>query len=212
MSDSPACILCIVLLLAGVADARAQSRSDCRSDQPPSLGASFGRSDPYIELQAGAVAGVPPGTVIVGRGAELAGRLDVPLMSPLRARIEGATARWDVRRQLYDPSSGYKLVSDESIDHMSAHHLTAILGLRTGWPPACAFVGAGGGFYSIGFRGAAVRSPGIVFTAGIELPAGQHGAIQLDATLHLIQTRSREPIAMSTVPTLSLLAGWAYRF
>jgi hypothetical protein len=182
------------------------------SAQPPAVGISFGRSDPYIELQRGAVEAGPSGTVSVRRGAEWAGRLDVPLTGPLRARVEGATANWDVRRQLYDASAGFRLVADESIDHMSARHLTAMLGIRTGRAPACAFVGAGGGFYAIAFRDATVRSPGAALTGGIELPAGRHGAVQLDATLHLIQTGNRKPIGMSTVPVLSLLAGWAYRF
>jgi hypothetical protein len=176
------------------------------------VGLSFGRSDPYLELQADAFRADDGGTISVRRGGELAGRLDLPLAGAFRVRLEGAGASWDVRRRLYDNSAGFQLVSDESIDHLSARHATALVGVRTGRAPVCAFVGAGAGFYTIGFRGAPVRSPGFAGTAGMEIPAGPHGVIQLDATLHIFQTGTRKPIAMSAVPVLSLLAGYAYRF
>jgi hypothetical protein len=198
-----------VLLSTG---AQAQGRTECGTPQPPTVGLSFGRSDPYLELQADAYPADDAGTVSVRRAGELAGRLDLPLAGAFRVRVEGARASWDVRRRLYDASAGFRLVSDESIDHISARHATALVGVRTGHAPACAFVGAGVGFYTIGFRDVSLRSPGFAGTVGMEIPAGPHGVVQVDATIHLIQTGNREPIGMSTVPVLSLLAGYAYRF
>jgi hypothetical protein len=96
---------------------------------------------------------------------------------------------------------------------MSARHLVALVGVRTGRPPACAHVSVGGGFYAIGFRNASLRRAGFAIAAGIEVPTGPHGAIQADATLHLIRIGDGSPItSFSDVPTLSLLIGWAYRF
>jgi hypothetical protein len=41
---------------------------------------------------------------------------------------------------------------------------------------------------------------------------GDHGAIQVDAMLHLIGTRDLHPIANSSALALNLLVGWVYRF
>ena len=149
--------------------------------------------------------------MIVNGGAQFAGRADLSLTGPLRLRIEGATARWDVRYKTYDPN-GSTATADTSVGHMSARHLVALVGVRTGRAPACAHVSAGGGFHAIAFQGATVRRPGAALAAGIEVPTGAHGAFQADVALHLIATRADYPIASSTVPALNLLVGWAYRF
>jgi hypothetical protein len=205
-------VLCMVPCVTGAAAAAWARGSDCSSPQPPSIGASIGRSDPYLELRSAAVDVEPPDSVSVRAGAQLAGRADLPLAGPLRLRLEGATARWDVRVQRYDPDAGYRVIADESVGHMTSRHFVALVGLTTGRAPACAHVSAGGGFYSIGFRGDAVRSLGLAIGAGMEIRTGSTGAIQLDATVHMIDTRSRDPIAFSTVDALNLTVGWTHRF
>ncbi len=202
----------LVGLALAAAPAQAQRISDCASREPPSLGISVGRSLPYVELRSGAVETEGPGAVSVESGGQVAGRVELPVTGPLRLRVEGAAARWDVRQQRYDPAHDFRVVADASIDRMAARHLVALAGIRTGRAPACAYVGVGGGFHTIGFRETSIRAAGAALSAGVEIPAGAHGAVHLDATLHLIGTRTRDPIALSAVPTLSLLAGWAYRF
>ncbi|MGE3889930.1 MAG: hypothetical protein AB7H81_26210 [Vicinamibacterales bacterium] len=194
---------------AGLAEA--QGRAGCASPQPPSIGIAFGRSSPHLELARGAVELHGHGTVAVRGGAQLAGRADLSLSGPLRLRIETARARWDIRQRTYSPDD-FTVTADESVDHMSARHLVALAGLRLGRPPACAHVSAGGGVHALGFRGESVWRPGASLAAGIELPTGGHGVIQVDAMLHLIGTRDAHPIASSAVPSLNLLVGWAYRF
>ncbi len=76
----------------------------------------------------------------------------------------------------------------------------------------CAHVLVGAGAYSLGLRGATVRGPGIALTGGMEIPTGERGALQLDATVHAINTRSRPPIAFSQTLVLNLTVGWIYRF
>jgi hypothetical protein len=201
--------LLILFSFAGLAEA--QGRSDCRSPQPPSIGVAFGRSSPYLDLARGAVELSGPGTVAVHGGAQFAGRADLPLSGPLRLRIEAARARWDIRQRTYSPDD-FTVTADESVDHMSARHLVALAGLRLGRAPACAHVSAGGGVYALGFRGESAWRPGASLAAGIELPTGEHGAVQVDAVLHLIGTRDVHPIASTAVPALNLLVGWAYRF
>lgn len=56
-------VLWLLLFLTGVADVRAQQRAECGSPQSPSVGVSFGRSDPYVELSASAVEVETPGSV-----------------------------------------------------------------------------------------------------------------------------------------------------
>lgn len=111
-----------------------------------------------------------------------------------------------------DSPDDLTVTADESVDHMSARHLVALAGFRLGRAPACAHVSAGGGVYALGFRDESVWRPGASLAAGIELPTGGHGAIQVDAVLHLIGTRDAHPIASTAVPTLNLLVGWAHRF
>jgi hypothetical protein len=197
----------------GTADA--QGRADCQSPQPPSIGVAVGRSSPYIELNSDAVGAEPVGSVHVRGATQVAGRADLPVTGPLRVRLEGANAHWDVRRTLYDANAGYQVTDESSIGSMSARHVVALVGIRTGRPPVCAHVSAGPGYYSIGFRNASLRRTGFALAAGMELPTGRHGAIQADVTLHLIRIGDEygNPITnFSAVLTQSLLIGWAYRF
>ena len=135
------------------------------------------------------------------------------MTGPFRVRIEGAGSRWNVRETIYDPEAGFQVASESSLGSMSARHFVALVGVRAGRAPACAHVSAGGGFYSIGFRSASLRRAGFAISAGIDASTGRHGAIQADATLHLIRTGEGRPITtLTAAPTLSLLIGWAYRF
>jgi hypothetical protein len=212
MNRAAVMFLPALCLLAVAGTASAQGRSGCRSPQPPSVGVAFGVSLPYLELVPGVAGGESASSVSVRGGVQLAGRADLPVTGPLRVRVEGATARWDVRRTLYDADAGYAVLGERSIDRMSARHFVALVGVRTGRAPACAHLSAGGGLYSIGFRGASARRAGGTLAAGMEIPTGSRAAVQLDATLHLIGTRDATPIASTAVPALSLAVGWAYRF
>lgn len=196
----------------GTADlAEAQGRTDCRSPLPASLGVAFVRSSPYLDLAPGVVEPPAQGSLMVKGGALFAGRAELPVRGPLRLRLEGATARWSVQQTTYGPD-GAMPIADTSLGDMSAHHLVGLVGLQMGRAPVCAHVSAGGGFYALDFQGASARRPGAALAAGIDFPTGQHGAILVDAVLHLIATRGNHPIASSTVPALNVLLGWAYRF
>ena len=212
MSRAAAMFLPALCLLAVAGTASAQGRSGCRSPQPPSVGVGFGASLPYLELASNVGDVEAASSVSVRGGVQFSGRADLSVTGPLRVRLEGAAARWDVRQTLYDSDGGYDVISERSIDHMTARHLVALVGVRVGRAPTCAHVSAGGGLYSIGLRGASVRRGGVAIAAGMEIPTGSRGAVQIDATLHLIGTRDAPPLASTTVPALSLLAGWAYRF
>jgi len=191
----------------------AQWLTDCQAPQPPSLGVSIGRSLPGFELHSEAAQAHPAANVSVRAATQLAGRADLSVIGPLRLRIEGATAHWDVRQTRYDADNDYRVTDESSIGSMSARHFVALAGIRTGRPGSCAHVSVGGGLYSISFRNATLRRPGLALAAGIEIPAGRHGAIQVDATLHVISVRDGYPItSYSDALTMSLLVGWAYRF
>ena len=46
----------------------------------------------------------------------------------------------------------------------------------------------------------------------LALPAGDHGAVQADMRLDIIDARARYPIASSTVLGASLSVGWSHKF
>lgn len=206
--------LALALCLCGAAGtASAQVRSeDCLSRPRPSLGVAAGRSLPYLELASSAYPAVANSSIEVHSGLQMAGRGSLPLTGPLHLRVEAATARWDVRRTEYDSDSGFRPIAETSVDHVRARHLTGAVAMRMGRAPACAHVGIGGGLYSLGVAGTAVRRPGVAMVAGMEIPAGANSAVEVGATIHFVATRDAQPIAMTTVPSLSLLVGWAYRF
>ena len=70
----------------------------------------------------------------------------------------------------------------------------------------------GGGLYSLTFRDSTLRRPGVSITAGIEVPTGERGAVQVDVQVHIIDTKSRFPVSSSSALAAALVAGWAYRF
>ena len=204
----------VTLLLFGVAaTAHAQGRGDCRDPQAATFGIAVGRSSPYLEMDVRAVEGEGSGSLSVRGGPQLGVRAEVPIAGPLRVRFEGAASHWDVTRTRYDPGAGFSVTDVSSIGTMSARHFVALAGGTTGTPPVCAHVMAGGGLYTIGFRGASLRRAGVAIAAGVDIPAFANGVIQIGATLHLINIGDGQPITYSTgAPTLSLLAAWAYRF
>jgi hypothetical protein len=156
----PALCLPLVMMAIGAArPASAQGRADCSSPQPRSIGIALGRSLPGVELAPGVVNVDPGMSVSVGSGAQVAGRADLPLVGPLRVRLEGAAARWHVQSIRYSPGPEVRAISLTSVDRMSTKHVTALVGLRQGRAPACAHVSAGIGLYALTFRGTSVRPP-----------------------------------------------------
>lgn len=202
-----------VLIAMGVANAAlAQGGWSCASSVPPSIGLAFGRSSPYLEGLDRQIVGLPAsGSFHVDGGRALVGRVEVPVAGPLRLRIEGGTARWDVRHVTYGPPPS-SAATDTSAGHLSVRHLAAFLGLRMGRPPVCAHVSAGAGLYSLGFGRASTLRSGAALAMGVDMPTGDRGAIQIDGELHLIGTGGSGFITSSTVPALQLLVGWSYRF
>jgi hypothetical protein len=194
-----------VLVLTGAGNAaHAQVRVACEAPERPAAGIVVGRSSPYFDLTPG-VAGQ---SVAVRGGSHWAARVDVPIASPWRARVEAGASNWRVEGRTYSPVSG-ALVATEKLGHVDARQFIALFGRQAGWQPACAYVLAGGGLYALDYRGAGVRRPGAALTAGIEVPTGRRGAVQVDVQLHTIGTDGRHPIASSTALAASLSAGWS---
>jgi hypothetical protein len=187
----------------------AQSRADCSTAPPTGVGLSIGKSSPYFDLSRGVVEGDDGASVIVRGGPQLSARADLPVAGAWRARIEGAGANWSVTRQTYD---GLQLTADETVGHVKERHLAAMIGRQGGRSSACGYVLAGGGIYSFDFEGAGLRRPGVALAAGIEVPAGDHGAVQVDVRLDMIDSRARYPIASSSVLGASLSVGWSHKF
>ena len=195
------------LIGAGVADA--QSRADCTEAAPPGFGVSVGRSSPYFYLSPGVVEGDERGSVTVRGGPQLSARADLPVTGAWRARIEGGGANWRVTRQTYE---GFQQAARETIGHVAERHLAGMIGRQGGRSPVCGYVLAGGGIYSLDYRGARVVRPGVALAAGLEVPTGDRGAIQADLRLDLIDSRARYPISSTTVLGASLSVGWSHKF
>jgi hypothetical protein len=205
----------VLLAAAGLVSmtgvARAQGRTDCSTLSPRGVGISFGRSAPYIELPLEAVgADDVQGSISVHSGRQLSGRLDLPVLGPWRARLEGATARWRVLEQDYS-IDGRSTASRER-GHITARQMVATFGWQGGRTPACGYVLAGGGLYTLDYRAARLTRPGVALTAGVEIPAGDRSAIQAEMQLHIINTRGEPPVRASDVPAAGILIGWSYRF
>lgn len=173
MSRAGMLLLLAVSWIAPAGSASAPGRSDCRSPQPPSIGAAFGHSLPSVELSSSVAPAEPNSSVSARSGAQVAGRADLPVIGPLRVRLEGATARWEVRRIRYDPNGGFRVIDEELIGQITTRHLVALVGP---------------GLYSIGYQGTSGRRAGFAIAAGMEIPTGSRGAVQLDVTVHLIGT------------------------
>ena len=187
----------------------AQSRADCSAAPPPGIGVSVGGSSPYFDLSRGVVDGDEGGSVVVRGGPQLSARADLPVAGAWRARVEGAAANWRVTRQTYE---GFQLTADETVGHVKERHLAAMIGRQGGRSPVCGYVLAGGGIYSFDYKGAHVRSPGVALAVGVEVPTGDHGAVQADVRLDIIDSRARYPIASSTVLGTSVSVGWSHKF
>ena len=195
------------LIATGVG--HAQSRGDCSTPSPPGIGVSVGKSSPYFDFSRGVVDEGGNGSVIVRGGPQLSVRGDLPVAGAWRARIEGAGANWRVTRQTYD---GVQLTAKETVGHVQERQIAAMIGRQGGRSPVCGYVLAGGGIYSIDYKGAGVRRPGVALAFGIEVPTGDHGAVQADVRLDVIDSRARYPIASSTVLGASLSVGWSHKF
>jgi hypothetical protein len=115
-----------------------------------------------------------------------------------------------VERKTY--GDDFQVIATDTAGHVEARQISAMVGRQGGRGPACGYVLAGGGLYSLDYQGAALRRPGVALTAGMEMPTGERGAIQMDAQLHVIDTRSRYPISSSAVLAGSISVGWSYRF
>jgi len=191
--------------------ADAQSRGGCDDPRPPAVGVALGRSSPYFEPSLGVDGSGTSGSNLSRGGVLFAGRADLPIAGPWRARVEGAATSWQLERQIYSADLR-EVAATETVGHVDVRQIVASVGRQAGRAPACGYVLAGGGLYSLNYQGTRDWSPGFALTAGIEFPAGRHGAIQVDAQLHLINAGSRYPIGSSTVVDGRLSAGWVYRF
>ena len=196
-------------LLIAPGAGQAQSYARCSTAAPLGVGVSIGKSSPYFELSRGAVDGDEGGSVSIGGGPQLSARADLPVAGAWRARVEGAAANWRVTRQTYE---GSQLTADETVGHVKARQIAAMIGRQGGRSPVCGYVLAGGGIYSFDYKGARVRSPGVALAFGLEVPAGDHGAVQADMRLDIIDSRARYPIASSTVLGASISVGWSHKF
>jgi hypothetical protein len=199
----------IVASLAGAGAGHAQSRADCSEAAPPGFGVSVGRSSPYFYLSQGVVDGDERGSVSVRSGPQLSARADLPVAGAWRARIEAAAANWPVTRQTYD---GVQLTSRETVGHVESRQVAGLIGRQGGRAPVCGYVLAGGGIYSLDYKGARVWRPGMALAAGIEVPTGDRGAIQADVRLDIIDSRARYPIASTAVLGASFSVGWSHKF
>jgi len=202
----------LLLVDVGAGVGFAQSRAGCQEPERPSAGVAVGRSSPYVELAREVLPVEQPTSVFVRSGWQITGRGDVTIGGPFRLRIEGSTARWDVVRETYSPELNYQLVDSRSIGHISVRQIGAAIGLRGGRRPVCGHVLVGGGLYSLTFRDDTLRRPGISFAAGIEVPTGARGVVQVDLQLHIIDTKNQRPVSGSAALAAGLVAGWAYRF
>jgi hypothetical protein len=197
------------LVMAGSAQAQIQFlQTDCWSRQPPSVGVVTGRTQPYLELHAKDINASPGGSLSVGGGPNVAARLDLSPAGPLLVRFEGGMEWWDVRQKTYDPEANFSLIADRSVGTVWARRLVALAGLRfrdrhPSRLQICPHVLVGVGLYSINLPGGITRrQPGGAIVAGVDLPTGERGAVQLDLQLHATDAYA--------VPALTV--GWAYRF
>jgi len=202
-------VLAVTLPVAAAAQVQ---MVDCRTPERPSVGAVAGRSSAYVELARGAVTTGQSESVLVGGGPVVTARGEAPIAGPLRLRVDGSAGRWDVIRRTYDPAAGYAVTSTQSIGHIDFREIGGAIGLRGGRTPVCAQVFAGGGLYSLTFRGTTLRRPGVALAAGIEFPTGARGRVQVDVKLHIIDIDNRPPFTGTQALAAALTAGWTWGF
>ena len=212
MSRQRSSVLAGVLLLT-VAPAAANAQSGGCDTARRSVGAAVGRSDPYFEPSLGVSAAGTSGSVQSRGGWQFAGRTDLPIAGAWRARVEGGAVNWRLERDIYTADLR-QVTATEKVADLDVYDIVGQVGWQGGRAPACAYVLAGGGLYSLHYQGTSFWSPGFALTAGIEFPAGPRGAVQLDLQVHLINTGTggRYPIGSSTVVDGRFSAGWGFRF
>jgi hypothetical protein len=199
-----------LVLIGTAAVGHAHAQADCQTARGRAFGVSVGRSSPYFDLTRDAAAAGTRESILVRGGFQLAARADLPMAGPWRARVEGSSVNWRVVRQTY--SDDFQLIATDTVGHVQAREIAALIGRQGGRAPACGYVLVGGGIYSLDYHGASLHRPGGGLTAGVELPAGRRGAVQVEVQLRVINTGGRHPISSSEVLAGSLSAGWAYRF
>ena len=206
-----ALFIAVVLVVIGTSGiGQAQPYADCQTARSRTVGVSVGRSSPYLDLARDAADAGTRGSILVSGGFQVAARGDMPIAGPWRARVEGSAVNWRVARQTY--GDDFQLIATDTIGHVEAREIAALIGRQGGRAPACGYVLVGGGIYSLGYHGTSLHRPGGALTAGIEIPAGDRGAVQVDVQLRIIHTGGRHPVSSSEVLAASLSAGWAFRF
>lgn len=192
-------------------DADAQWRGDCSDPTPLAAGFAAGRSlAPVVEPSARAVPGGPGGSVGVDGALHLAGRLDVPIAGPWRGRVEVSGANWPVERSYY--SDDFQLIGTDTVGAIEARQVVLSIGRQAGRKPACGYVLVGGGLYSLGFDRRGARRSGMSITAGMEVPIGGRGAIQLETQLHMISGSTGDPVVRLGALAPNITIGWSHRF
>lgn len=200
-----------VLTLFVMADVgHAQSYGECSRLTPRGFGVSVGRSGAHLPLDQAAVEAGERAYTSVRSGLQLGGRIDLPVVEGVRARVEASTANWRVERRTYDED--FEPIATDAVGHVDARQVVALIGAQRGRSPLCGYVLIGGGLHSLGYRGASIRRPGFAFTGGIEVPTGDRGAIQFDAQVHIIRRDGRYPVAISDVAAGSITVSWSRRF
>jgi hypothetical protein len=212
----PRCRLAAVLAILSTltlypAAAGAQTGAGCRAPTRPSIGVAIGPSSPYFDLERTALDAAPAASARVRGGTQVSARGDLSIAGPLRLRVEGSTASWNVERLTPGPGPA-DLPIATAAGRMSARHLIGAIGLRGGRAPACGHVLIGGGLYSLGLGDTTLRRPGMAVVAGVEIPTGRWGRVQVEAQVHVIDTDSRFPVSSTKALAGALLAGWAYDF
>jgi hypothetical protein len=191
--------------------AYAQSAADCGTPRRPGIGVAVGRSSPYFEPSFGSGGPDTSGSTSSRGGVYIAGRADLPIEGAWRGRLQAGLARWRLERQTYSPDL-QRVTATETTGRIQVREIVGLVGRQVGRPPVCAYVLAGGGLYSLSHEDTSHRNPGYALTAGIEIPAGPHGAVQADVQLHVIRTGERFPVASTAVLDGRLSVGWLYRF
>lgn len=184
--------------------ASAQSRG-CSSPDRPMVGFTIGRSSPYFDVHPQTI-DPTGGSVMVRGGVQVSGRGDFSIGGPFRVRVDAGRAGWEVERLTYNPDTA------TPVGKVGVWQLDAQIGLRGGRAPVCWYVLAGGGLYSLSFRDDTSRQGGVAITPGMEFPTGEHGRLQIEVQLHLIETKARPPVHSSTALATALVVGWAFRF
>ena len=204
-------VVAALLFMIATGVGEAQSIADCSAPHRPAFGIALGRSSPYFEPSLASGGPGTSGSTLTRGSVVFDGRLDLSIAGAWRARVEGAVTDWRLERQIYSADLR-QVVATETVGHVDVRNIVGLAGWQGGRAPVCGYVLGGGGLYSLGYQEAKHRSPGVALTAGVEIPGGPRGVVQVEVQLHLINAQSRYPIGSSTVLDDRIVAGWAYRF